>query len=202
MIRKNIIYIHIPKCGGNSMKDAFENSIKEYNKDSKDIEYKFYNIGHMSLERLLNEGFLKDIKDDEERYYITVVRNPYERIISGFYYERKNNKEFAKKYGENDINKYLENIENDEIFVVGWRQTWFENGYEKIKNYKRFKLEKLDELKDYCKNEFNLELKIDVKNKTEHPGIEILNEKSIKIINNWYYYDFKHYGYEILYDKI
>jgi len=62
--KKNIYFLHIPKCGGVSLKSAISNSLKDDDA---------FGFGH----RPYNQ-----IQDPEKKFIFTFVRNPWDRIVS------------------------------------------------------------------------------------------------------------------------
>ena len=77
--KKNIYFLHIPKCGGVSLKSAISNSLTD-----EDV----FGFGH----RPYNQ-----IQDPEEKFIFTFVRNPWDRIVS-LYSFWKNQDESHRHY--------------------------------------------------------------------------------------------------------
>ena len=75
--QKNFIFLHIPKTGGCSI----ENVLKEY--CSNDDIKKTHGKGHDKLsdiKKVVSEDFFN------KSFKFAVVRNPYERMVSGYFY--------------------------------------------------------------------------------------------------------------------
>jgi len=73
-LKYKYIFIHVPKTGGNSIKQM----LKE-NDESYDID-----IGHDTMNKAL-----KNHLDKIDYKKIFVIRNPYDRIISFYFYSKK-----------------------------------------------------------------------------------------------------------------
>ena len=74
--KSKIIFIHIPKCGGMSLQQVpcLRHQCTH-----------FFGQGHITLDRIL-----KDRTEKYKMYYVfSVVRNPYHRIASAFFYLKK-----------------------------------------------------------------------------------------------------------------
>ena len=75
VIRNNFIFIHIPKTGGRSIK----NSISAREDGS--------NAGHMTLQKLAQQGVDENGNPYQDNLpVVCFVRNPYDRLVSAFYY--------------------------------------------------------------------------------------------------------------------
>ena len=66
-IDSNILFIHIPKTGGNSFIDTFQN------------------IGYVNHHECLKHSYIKH----EDKHTVTIVRNPYSRCVSAYSYLKK-----------------------------------------------------------------------------------------------------------------
>ena len=70
--KHKFIFIHIPKCAGCSLKEHLV----------KNSDNKLINSGHESLDVLLKNFSLKT----EDYYKFTFVRNPWDRIVSLYFF--------------------------------------------------------------------------------------------------------------------
>jgi len=87
----NILFIHIPKTGGSSLETYFENIYTQtcFGFDKKNILPE--NINNISLQHLTYNTIYKyrdilDVSFNEKLNIITIVRNPYDRIISDLFW--------------------------------------------------------------------------------------------------------------------
>ena len=205
--KKRIIFIHLPKCGGNSIKESFAKACK----GRSDIE--FISIGHMDINYYISDYHKykytnREDKDeplstfnyfeDPDTLFFTITRNPYRKFISAYYY-RLNSDDFFKNKLKDiaNINQFAEKL-RENYNVVFWRQAWFLIRSNQVKNFKYFQLEKLNTAIDYFKENYDLDLEIDKLNRTEqseNSSLSILNRRTVCIINRWFEEDFDNYGY-------
>jgi len=91
--KKKFVFFHIPKCGGSSLISKF----KKYRDEEK------YKDGHPKLDAII-EMNLKNY------FTFTFVRNPYDRLVSAFYYIKNGNtgwyydKQLKRKLGLRKLN--------------------------------------------------------------------------------------------------
>ena len=98
---KDFLYLHIPKCAGNSIKEKFmrkwtntnlPKSQEEIGEDIKQNIQTIYaslhrtKIFHFSLEQLFEIGLLSEELIDKI-FTFTFVRNPYNRVVSSYFYQ-------------------------------------------------------------------------------------------------------------------
>ena len=199
----NILFIHIPKTGGSNIENFFlhysKNKPTINNLLSNNINIKINNhsLQHMTyIEYYNNKEFfninLNDLK------IITVVRNPYDRIISDLFYLK-----FAKP--DNDRDQIEEIIKN-----YLYSNHLYDN--HKLEQYK-FIIDKNNKINQNiivlkCEN-LNEQMKIlgfpdfekfcnYTKNNFNKNYLKYLNDNSISLINNYYKLDFEYFNYEKL----
>ena len=109
----NILFIHIPKTGGTSLEKYFEHKYKiELNKNSlyTTNPKEFYNgisCQHQLYKTIkMNKQFFRI--DYSNIKFITVVRNPYNRIISDLLFKNIVKENFTQTQVYEHIKKYLE----------------------------------------------------------------------------------------------
>ena len=198
----NILLIHIPKTGGTSIENYFYNKFnikRTLNTLYSDLSLilNSHSLQHSTFNELFEKKEYYDI-DFNNIKIISVIRNPYERIISDLFYNGLINLESTK----------------DEIFS---KISWFLNSTDliydnhKMEQYKYLigldgkinnniiimRIETLND--DMIKNgfdDFNVYDQVSYRNKINYIGL--LNNDSIKLINNFYQKDFEYFNYEII----
>ena len=115
-LKKNekILFVHIPKCGGSSFSDflirkKYEESLTVRGKAIKDIE--FWKSSPQHLHRDVLKKLLNFEKFDK---IITIVRDPFERLKSEYYWQLnagiiKDKEILPGKWFDNLIDKYHTN---------------------------------------------------------------------------------------------
>lgn len=200
----NILFIHIPKTGGSSLELYFSNkfNIELNNKslylcmDDK-IILKENIIINSSLQHITYNQIVKYNKvfniDFNNIKIITIVRNPYERIISDLFYLKLINVDTSKENVFNIINKYLVSFNYDNHNIPQYNFITDDNR-ELIKNIHILKTENLtNNMKDLGYTDFNL---LENNNKYKVNYYNYLNNKSIEIINDFYHFDFILFNYD------
>lgn len=177
---KKIIFIHIPRCAGESIKEY----LKTISADWKD------NYKHLKLYEY--EYYYKiNLKD----YFIfTCVRNPYDRMFSLFRYLK--NKLKYKRLETLKFSEWVLNMENKKSFEINPQSAFLlhENNYEVV----FLKSENLR--KDFNKNiikHLGLEKhELNINNNLKKTKGYRLSDKMDDIIYNFYKIDFKSFKYK------
>jgi len=126
----NILFIHIPKTGGSSVEHYFSNKFNiplnnkslftyEYDKTNEyNNKYKFLNssLQHLLLNQIFKYNNVFNINFNDIQI-ITIVRNPYERIISDLFWYKIIKMDTSKEEVFNIIQEYLvsDNYDNHNI---------------------------------------------------------------------------------------
>lgn len=100
--KHKLLFVHIPKCGGTSIEEKFgiakENDAKAaYSWYTKKIGDRFFAPQHYTP-KIIRHFYPERFKDYKK---FTVVRNPYTKCISSFFYQLKKedcNEQFFKKW--------------------------------------------------------------------------------------------------------
>lgn len=199
---KNILFIHIPKTGGSVIEDKIKVKYNQSfwcgNPNRNSIlppPYNNVSPQHLSYSLFLKHKERLNMNFDNIKVF-SVVRNPYDRIISDLFWYRLIRGDFNKDQVYDVIkNNYLNrtNLDNHNIpqytFVTN-------DKCELFKNIKIFKTETLNESNEEL-NKF-LGFDINIKKKSVNKDYsKYLNEKSISLINEFYKKDFEIFGYEL-----
>ena len=201
----NLLLIHIPKTGGTSLEFFFSKKynielnnnslygfIPEHTKKINNININS-SIQHATYRSLIkyNDFFKIDMNNIQ---IITIVRNPYERLISGLFWFKEINNNSTKEEVYNKIQKYLYYTHLDNHNIPQYLFITDENN-NLVPNIKILHTETLQkEMNDFGYTYFNLRL-----NCTHKPGTNYynyLNMDSIHLINDFYDYDFKLFNYQ------
>jgi len=193
------LLIHIPKTGGSSIEVYFCNKfnvklnyINFYS--NMNLLYNNHSLQHCTYKELYNDKQF-DINFDDIKI-ITVVRNPYERIISDLFFyklirlDMSQNEIYEQirlfiesddiKYDNHKLPQYLYLINNDDIIE---------------KNIIIMNTETLTT--DMINNKYyDFDMNINVTHRNKIDYISLLNNNSIYIINNYYIKDFMYFNYK------
>jgi hypothetical protein len=204
----NLLIIHIPKTGGTSLEVYFHNKYKiPLNNDSL---YNFLNnkkkinidssLQHMTYQTIFNNKDFFKI-DTNNITILSIVRNPYERIISDLFHISKHSLDIkihinsTKEEVYHEIQKYLKLNNTDNHNLPQYLFVTDENK-QLIPNIKLLHTETLQE--DMIKlgyTDFNLTSNKNPIQKDEN-YYDYLNEDSIRLINDFYDYDFQLFHYD------
>ena len=106
--RHKCIFVHIPKCGGSSLGKKF--------RGSKNISVIDHNI------RNKNFKYLKDrVAEGLKGYVFTFSRNPWDRLVSAYFYLNQGEKTQDKI----DYDRYLSHYSSFEDMVLNWNNILF-----------------------------------------------------------------------------
>ena len=198
----DIIFIHIPKTGGTSIENYFYN-----NYNIKRTINTFYSNINLTLNKhsLQHSTYLELYKqkdyfeiDFDKSKIITVVRNPYDRIISDLFFLKLISIDFDKNKINNILNYFLESndIEYDNHKMEQYKYLIDSDGNIN-NNIIIMKTETLNN--DMINNgflDFNLNENVTHRNNLNYTSL--LNDESIKLINNYYKKDFEYFNYEMI----
>ncbi len=200
----NILLIHIPKTGGTSLElyfsykyniplnnDSLFNFLDKTIKKDNNIVINS-SLQHVTYQTMLQYNYFFKINFDNIKI-ITIVRNPYERIISDLFFLRKINVDTSKNETFNIIKEYLksDNLDNHNIpqymFVTN-------NNKEIIPNIHILHTNTLTtDMINLGYEDFNIHKYANKLKPEEY--YNYLNEESIKLINDFYDYDFTLFNY-------
>jgi len=198
---KNILFIHIPKTGGT----VIENEIK---KQSRQTLYsgKRNNLLHVPFNNCsLQHQFYTTLYKFKDKLNInfnnikvfSVVRNPYDRVISDLFWYKLIKKDYDSTKVYNVIkNKYLNRNDLDNHNKPQYKFVTDEMGV-LIPNIKIFKTEELNQSNDKLSNFLGLKINVKKKGQVNKNYSRYLNRDTISLINDVYKKDFELFGYEM-----
>ena len=170
------IFIHIPKNAGTSIETLFANDSFRIqpNKHADIFEIK------------------KKFKNSYNNYKkFTIIRNPYDKMVSWYFYLKRN---LGKNYKVIEFNEWIKDPSkfwhtDDPISFLDPQHTWID---ETVSIIKYENLNK--ELNKFFKEKIDLP----VTNKSNHEYyLNYYNEESLNIIYDRYKEDFKKYNYKL-----
>jgi len=191
---KKLLFIHIPKTGGTTIEDrikkntpqtlysSWSNSLLDFPYNQKSLQHQFYTTIYKFRDKL-------DVNFDNIKIF-SVVRNPYDRIISDLFWFGLIKKDFTAGQVYNVIkNNYLYRDDLDNHNEPQYKFIVDENS-ELIKNIKIFRTEALNESNDDLSKfvGFNINIRKEGINKDYS---NYLNKDSISLINIFYKKDFE-----------
>jgi len=199
----NILFIHIPKTGGSSVDYYFSskfniplnnNSLFDFidnkTKTNKNIIINS-SLQHITYKQIIQYNKVFNI-DFNNIKIITICRNPYERIISDLFWHKKININTSKNEVFNIINEYLVSDKYDNhnipqhIFIT-------DNNKKIIDNIHILHTETLtNDMKCLGYDDFNNFIN---NNPEKINYFNYLNNDSIRVINDFYHYDFVLFNY-------
>lgn len=195
---KQILYIHIPKTGGTSIENLFNYKLN-FSKYHLPRYLTEHQLQHLSLDYI----YRYDLLDLEEIDFIfTIVRNPYTRIISEYYWSQYNKKMTFTKFLIYVKRILCTNNTSDDDYIHYTKQSKFIKSSTSIP-IKIFKFEQFDKIYEYLKKLFpNLKYrhnyKTNVTNSLSKMSIDDLSYEDISLINELYEDDFHRFGYKMI----
>ena len=176
IFEKKYIYIHIPKNSGKFIRKKIE-------KDKNVNILQSYWGGKTTLDEAHIPYILKDnfVRDSDNYLFFSHSRNPYNRIISAYFYKNKNkNIHDFKSFIINELPNLDFDLYFDRKIIHYYPQYLFvcDNNYE-INNVEVTKLE-------------------DIENPKEYKLTKYLDSDMIKIINEVYKKDFELFNYDLI----
>ena len=173
------IYIHIPKNSGKYIRGCIKK-----NKENRILK------GYWGVENDLDLAHIPYVKrrgfiNERERYnYITYSRNPYDRLISAFYY-KNNGKEIDdfKKYCKEGLPKLIFNNKYNNKIIHYYPQYLFI--CDKRKELIKIKIKRIKKPKKYDIDKYYDDETLKIVNRIYKRDFEILNYKIYNNIIEW-----------------
>jgi hypothetical protein len=200
----NLLFIHIPKTAGTAIENeisskyeqslytGFTNDLLEYPHNNKSLQHQFYTTIYEFRSKL-------DVDFNNIKIF-TVVRNPYDRIISDLFWWGLINKETSDDEVYNVIkNNYLNRDDLDNHNEPQYKFIT-DKDLNLISNIKIFKCELLNEINDELNKflEFDINIINNDANKNYSKYSKYLNKESISLINEKYKTDFELFNYTLI----
>jgi hypothetical protein len=204
----NILFIHIPKTGGTSIAKYLS---QKYSIQLCEKSFSGFNLckninvpsDHFLLNTILT--LYKDKIVFKNLKILSVVRNPYSKIISEIFFRKKiseqnisddDTQKIIETIITTDINIYLENKHHAENHFIPQYKFLCDKNEKIYNNIDILKFENLNnDIKKLGFEDFNVDI-----NKTEKKFDYkyYLNKNSINLINKIYKKDFELFGYKMI----
>ncbi len=201
----NILFLHVPRTGGSSVENFFyyKNGVPP----TIDNIHSFPGLGIDLNRHSLQHSTYSEIKE-REKYFnidftktkvISIVRNPYNRIMSDLIYFKMINFESSHEKVESTINNYLNSDFTYDNHKIPQYKFVIDSDNNICKDILILHTENLtEEMKMNGYGEFDM--KDNSGNKENKNYLNLLNNNSIKKINEFYKNDFEMFNYEMLND--
>ena len=169
------IFIHIPKNAGTSVETLFANS-----------SFRIQPPKHANIHEI-KKKFPK-LYDSHSKF--TIIRDPYDKMVSWYFYLKRNAGEHLNVVEFNDWVKDPQQLwhANDPIYFLDPQHTWIDD------TVKVIKFENLNEgLNEFFEDEIDLP----IVNKSNHEHyLTYYDEESLDVVYNKYKEDFEKYNYK------
>jgi hypothetical protein len=204
---RRILFIHIPKTGGTSLEEYLQKMFngnqtlktkKPINTLVPDTSLQNISLQHQTYNTIYKYRDLLNVDFDYEKLeIITIVRKPYDRLISDLFHYKLIKPETDSKNVYNILKKYVSENKYDNHNIPQYKFVTDESGI-LIQNITIFRNETLNtDLIQYGFTDFNITKNIN-KSRSKKPYISYLNKDSIQFINEYYKKDFELFGYPMI----
>ena len=194
-----LFFIHIPKTGGTSVEDYLyrktntRKTISTFFSHNCSVRLNKHTLQHSTYEELIKCRKSLDFNIENLKLF-TVVRNPYDRIVSELFYIGRINIHSNKKFVEDKIIEFLD----DDYHYDNHKLPQY-----KFISYKEKLIPKITIMKNEQLNEDMHEYgfkNFDESSNKTHKGkinyVELLSDKAKKIIYEYYKKDFELFNYD------
>jgi hypothetical protein len=203
----NLLFIHIPKTGGTSLEQYLQKKTRQtvysvFNSSNvlfEKFKLKTPSLQHLTYQEILKYKDMLNVDFDEKLKIITIVRNPYDRIISDLFFNDLINENSTAPQVYEVIQKYInQDYYDHDNHNKPQYEFLIDNNNSIIPNIAIFKTETLTpDLRKYGYDDFNLNFHSNKKNIKKDKYANYLNNDSIKLINDFYKKDFELFNYDM-----
>jgi len=180
-----LLFIHIPKCGGISMK-------RFLNEEYKTPIFE----GHFTCAQMKAKANLNNYSYDQ---IITTVRNPYERLVSIYLFLKDKSKEYIHLYKTTDLNVAFKDFTFEQFVKFFLKENCLNYHYMNTYMFLPQKtwLDTEDHVAIYKLEDVNKHFNLKHFNKTniDYDWKKYYTQELKEIVNIFYKEDFKHFNY-------
>lgn len=195
-----LIFVHIPKTGGSTISNILVPNINIH--DNKYINYLYGLKNDRSLQHLSITKIKELVKNTDEYYKFSIVRNPYDRLVSEYYWCQIKNVGYKSGQTFDDFLNYVINIFKNNKFYMNIYTDHFIPQYNFLYDNnilevdKVFKHEYFNEIIQFLNEEYNINTNL-YENLKVYKGKKLnLNQNQKNIIYNLYKKDFELFNYQ------
>lgn len=201
----NTLFIHIPKTGGTSVENFLRTKSRQtlhcgVPKNNL-LPVRNVSLQHQFYSTLYNNRKLININFDDKLKVITIVRNPYHRLVSDLFHFKLIKPNSSPQFVFDTIKEYIKGNNYDNHNVQQYKFIYNEDGSLMNPNINIFKTETLtQDLRKYGFKKFDIRSNVGGFNrgKKKIDYMKFLNKSSIELINKHYSKDFELFGYSKL----
>lgn len=200
----NVLFIHIPKTGGSNIENYFfykskkKPNINNLLSNNLNIKINNHSFQHMTFKEYYQNKEYFNLNFVNIKL-ISVVRNPYDRIISDLFYLKIANKNNSQKEIENIIKNYLENNLMYDNHKLEQYKFLIDDNNIIHPNILILRCEELNQhMNNIGFNDFSDFCTLTNTNLSKNKNYtQYLNKNSIQLINNFYKLDFEYFNYKM-----
>lgn len=193
---KKILFLHIPKTGGTTIEAALD-----MHKPECFFYLNWYKNYRVCPQHLYYSELAREVEGLSEYTTFTIVRNPFDRLVSEFYHVKNPNNLAFKDFGNLTFENFVEKVF---IFDSSKRKWLFDRHIEPqhlflegCTQIEIFKFEEIEKCFDYLKNivDKNLSFGHERKSRARKPFQEYYNNSTRMLVEEFYKKDLEMFSY-------
>lgn len=208
-VKYNCLFLHIPKTGGTKI---CNNIIRICQEEEEKEEEEFIKIYHPKDDVEFSHATVDVIKslmpkEYDEAFKFTIVRNPYDKILSEFFYRKEYNYQKGFNKPKNKFNEFVNYLYKNFDTIMQMPHIEKSHFIEQHKftdaNVTVFKFEKFNQIINFLNNKFNFKISNEKINHTDHEHFSMYYDPdSRNKIYELYKEDFLTFGYNFSCDPL